>query len=228
MRVFHGGMFCLAACLAGACLASVGCGGGGGASTPEGDASQATAQDAPRLVPTAAAARASEPYPQVLLHTSLGNITLKLDAQHAPGTVANFLDHVQSGHYNETIFHEVDAGYVVLGGGYRQDLSEKKARYTIRNEADNGLKNRRATIAMSRQLDTIDSATCQFFINVADNPSLDHRGPEPENFGYCVFGEVVEGMDVVDRIAQLRVHEADGFEKLPEQTVLIESAIRRR
>ena len=221
MRAFSRGAFGLAAC-----LAATGCGAGGSASTP-GD--QETAKSEPRLVLTSAAARASDPFPQVVLHTSLGDVRLKLDAEHAPGSVANFLDHVQSGQYNETIFHEVEAGYVVLGGGYRRDLSEKKARYTIRNEADNGLKNRRGTIAMSRQPDTIDSATCQFFINVADNPSLDHRGPEPENFGYCVFGEVVDGMSVVDRIAQLRVQEeADGFAKLPMQTVLIESANRRR
>lgn len=223
MRALYGGMMCLAAC-----CALAGCGAAGSAQTSEEDASQQAAKDAPRLVPTAEAARAAEPFPLVVLRTSLGNITVKLDAEHAPATVANFLDLVQSGQYNETIFHEVEAGYVVLGGSYRQDLSEKKARYTIRNEADNGLENRRGAIAMARQLDTIDSSTSQFFVNVADNPSLDHRGPEPENFGYCVFGEVTEGMDVVDRIAQLRVQEKDGFSKLPLQAALIESARRRR
>jgi peptidyl-prolyl cis-trans isomerase B (cyclophilin B) len=180
------------------------------------------------LVPTAAAARASDPFPQVVLHTSMGSVTLKLDAQRAPGTVANFLDHVRSGHYDETIFHQVEAGYVVLGGGYRQDLTEKKSRYTIANEAENGLKNRRGTIAMARQPDAVHSSTCQFFINIVDNQALDHRGPEAESYGYCVFGEVVEGMDVVDRIAQVRVEDRDGFTSLPIQTVLIESVNRRR
>ncbi len=211
-----------------ACLGAWGCSKSDSASSSPDGAGQEATSEATRLVPTAAAARASDPFPQIVLHTSMGSITLKLDAQRTPGTVANFLDHVRSGHYNETIFHQVEAGYVVLGGGYRQDLAEKKSRYTIANEAENGLKNRRGTIAMARQPEAIHSSTCQFFINVADNPSLDHRGPEAENFGYCVFGEVVEGMDVVDRIAQVRVEDRDGFANLPIQTVLIESANRRR
>lgn len=167
-----------------------------------------------------------EYYPTVVLKTSLGEITLKLDAKRAPRTVNNFLHYVQSGHYNQTIFHQVEAGYVVLGGSYTPDLTDKGARYPIPNEANNGLKNVRGAIAMARSPDEIDSATCQFFINLDDNPNLDHIGEAPEEYGFCVFGEVIKGMDVIDQIGELQVQSTEQFEKLPVETVLLETARR--
>src|SRR5690606_17164550 len=113
--------------------------------------------------------------PQVALETTHGRITIELDAQHAPATVQNFLDYVESGHYNGTLFHQLDKGYVLLGGGYAQDLTPKPTQRPIRNEAENGLKNEKGTIAMARTPDSIHSATCQFFVNLADNPQLDHK-----------------------------------------------------
>jgi peptidyl-prolyl cis-trans isomerase A (cyclophilin A)/peptidyl-prolyl cis-trans isomerase B (cyclophilin B) len=107
-------------------------------------------------------------------------------------------------------------------------MSEKRGRYAIRNEADNGLTNRRGTIAMARDPLAIDSSTCQFFVNLADNPALDHRGDTPESFGFCVFGEVIEGMDVVDKIGQSPVRDTSEFSQLPTRTVLIETARRKR
>lgn len=167
-----------------------------------------------------------EYYPTVVLKTSLGQVTVKLDAKRAPRTVNNFLHYVENGHYNETIFHQIDSGYVVLGGSYTPELREKGARYPIANEADNGMKNVRGTIAMARRPDEIDSATCQFFINVNDNPNLDHCGDSPEEFGFCVFGEVIEGMDVIDKMSDLEVRDTEQFEKLPVETVLLETARR--
>jgi cyclophilin family peptidyl-prolyl cis-trans isomerase len=169
-----------------------------------------------------------EYYPIVSLKTSLGEVTLKLDAKRAPRTVNNFLHYVQSGHYNQTIFHQVQEGYVVLGGSYAPDLTEKDGRYPIPNEADNGLKNVRGTIAMARQPDEIDSATCQFFVNLNDNPNLDHVGEKPEEFGFCVFGEVIKGMDVLDRMSRVEVQANEQFEQLPVDTVLLETARRVR
>lgn len=167
-------------------------------------------------------------FPTVALETSLGMLTIKLDPQTAPRTVHNFLHYVESGFYNQTIFHQVDAGYVVLGGGFTADLTEKPGRYPIPNEAANGRKNLRGTVAMARQPDTIDSSTCQFFVNLSDNPQLDHRGEGPDEYGYCVFGEVIEGLEVLDQIAGVETRTNEHFEKLPVETVLIESAYRLR
>lgn len=133
----------------------------------------------------------------------MGRIVLELDPQHAPATVEHFLRLVREGFYDGTVFHQVFPGYVILGGGFTAELVEKPYGTPIRNEAANGLSNRRGTVAMARDPQVIDSVCCQFFINVGDNPQLDHQGPEPEKFGYCVFGRVVQGMDVVDRISQV-------------------------
>jgi cyclophilin family peptidyl-prolyl cis-trans isomerase len=141
----------------------------------------------------------------------------------APLTVGNFLDYVNSGQYNGTIFHQVYDGFIVLGGGYNSEFIERSTEPPIRNEAHNQLKNVRGTIAMARQPGAIDSATSQFFINLADSPSLDFTGYEPEKFGYCVFGEIVSGMDVVERIAKGEVHNTAKFENVPTQPVVIES-----
>lgn len=170
----------------------------------------------------------SDANPVVVLHTSQGPIKLRLNADKAPLTVDNFLAQVESGFYQQTIFHEVTPGFTILAGGVRPDLSEKRGRYSLRNEAQNGLSNRRGTIAMARSADVIDSDTAQFFINVADNPSLDYQGDTPEQCGYCVFGEVIEGMEVVDRIANEAMRSVGNFTRLPEKTVLIESANKVR
>lgn len=171
----------------------------------------------------------TEPYyPTVVLKTSLGDLTIKLDPEAAPRTVNNFLHYVENGFYNQTIFHQVDAGYVALGGAYTAELVERPARYPIPNEADNGRKNVRGTIAMARNIDDIDSSTCQFFINLRDNEHLDHHGDKPQEFGFCVFGDVIEGFDVLEKISAVEVQDKDDFEKLPVEMVLIETAYRLR
>lgn len=167
-------------------------------------------------------------HPVVLIRTTLGDLHVRLDAERAPRTVQNFLNYVYSGHYDGTIFHQVERDYVALGGSYTPDLTEKQARYPIPNEATNGLRNRRGTIAMARRLDTVDSSTCQFFINLADNPKLDHRGDAPDQFGFCVFGEVIEGLDVLDRLSAQPVKQAEGFSHLPVETVWLKLVRRIR
>jgi cyclophilin family peptidyl-prolyl cis-trans isomerase len=164
-------------------------------------------------------------HPVVAFETSLGEITVRLDAQKAPLTVANFLAYVGRGHYDGTIFHQVVKEYpkLVIGGAFTKELTEKPTMTSVRNEAHSGLKNRRGTIAMARRPDWIDSATCHFFINVTDNEVLDHTDRTLEGYGYCVFGEVIEGMDVVDRIAALEVHDTEQFEQIPVETVAIQS-----
>jgi cyclophilin family peptidyl-prolyl cis-trans isomerase len=139
----------------------------------------------------------------VELGTSHGTIVVKLDQGKAPITTANFLAYVDSKFYEATVFHRVIPGFMIQGGGYDVSLKEKPPREMIKNEAHNGLTNKRGTIAMART-NVPDSATSQFFINVVDNPRLDHRDTTPSGMGYCVFGEVVEGMEVVDRIAATR------------------------
>jgi cyclophilin family peptidyl-prolyl cis-trans isomerase len=216
-----------------ACLALAGC---NRSESPSADATPGAESETPAAAeseaPTEEPIVLKEPnpeyYPIVALKTSLGEVTLKLDAKRAPRTVNNFLHYVQSGHYNQTIFHQVQEGYVVLGGSYAPDLTEKDGRYPIPNEADNGLKNVRGTIAMARQPDEIDSATCQFFVNLNDNPNLDHVGEKPEEFGFCVFGEVIKGMDVLDRMSRVEVQANEQFEQLPVDTVLLETARRVR
>lgn len=169
--------------------------------------------------------REEQLHPQVVVATTHGQFTLKLDAEKAPITVANFLDYVDRHFYDGTIFHQVTEGYVVQGGGYTANLEEKLAGPAIRNEAHNGLSNRRGTIAMARAADAIDSSTSQFFINLGDNSALDHQSTDVEAYGYCVFGEVTAGLDTVDRIGKARVA-AEGGQ--PIETVRIESVRRLR
>ncbi len=177
----------------------------------------------------AAGKPASDPkHPVVQIDTSLGTIVVQLDAVKAPISVDNFLNYVSGGHYDQTIFHQVYKGQGIVGGGYNTKFVEKPSRTAIRNEATNGRKNLRGTIAMVRQPSTIDSSTCQFFINVADNPSLDYRDNTPEGYGYCVFGEVIEGMDVVDKINNVPVHDVGDFERTPTEPVLVQSIRRVR
>ncbi len=165
-------------------------------------------------------------HPRVLLKTSMGDITLELDVEKTPVTVDNFLaNYVRRGHYSQTIFHYVDKDSMILGGGFLADMTPKDVRAEVFNEAPDGLKNVRGTIAMARDLRYAHSATCQFFINVADNPSLDHKNREKdEDYGYCGFGKVVDGMDVVDRIAQAEVSKDEASPMRPISPVVIESA----
>jgi peptidyl-prolyl cis-trans isomerase B (cyclophilin B) len=159
----------------------------------------------------------------IKLHTSLGVIGLELDAQKAPESAANFLEYAKSGHYDNTIFHRVIDGFMIQGGGFEPGMKQKPTRAPIRNEATNGLKNDRYTVAMARTADP-HSATAQFFINVADNGFLNHTAPSAQGWGYCVFGKVVEGTDVVDRIKGVRTGKRGFHADVPLEDVVIERA----
>lgn len=161
----------------------------------------------------------------VIIKTNLGDIQLKLHADKAPLTVANFLSYVDEGHYNGTIFHRVIDGFMIQGGGFDKNMRQKPTREPIKNEAANGLANKRGTIAMART-SVVDSATSQFFINVKDNGFLNFQTPDPRGFGYCVFGEVVSGMDVVDQIKGVRTGMKAGMSDVPLETVEILSIER--
>ena len=177
------------------------------------------------LVPTVAmAADAGGGKPMVKLETSKGTIVLELDAAKAPKSVANFLEYVKAGFYNGMIFHRVIKGFMIQGGGVGADFQGKPTRPAIANEAGNGLKNLRGTIAMARTGE-VNSATGQFFINLVDNAFLDHRDDTPAGFGYCVFGKVVKGLDVVDAIAAIPTGPGGPFASdVPTQTVTITKA----
>lgn len=158
----------------------------------------------------------------IKLNTNKGTIVLELDADKAPETVANFTQYANDGFYNGTIFHRVIDGFMIQGGGMEPGMKEKTTRAPVKNEADNGLSNARGTIAMARTPDP-HSATAQFFINVKDNTFLDFRSPTPDGFGYCVFGKVVEGMDVVDEIKGVATGSAGMHQDVPTEDVIIES-----
>ncbi len=161
-------------------------------------------------------------HPRVKIDTNLGSIVVELHPEKAPKTVENFLQYVRDGFYDGTIFHRVIDGFMIQGGGFTPNFERKETRAPIINEADNGLKNTRGTIAMARTMDP-HSATAQFFINVKDNPFLDHTGKTPRGWGYAVFGKVVEGMDVVDRIRKVRTGPGGMFPKdVPQEPVIIE------
>jgi cyclophilin family peptidyl-prolyl cis-trans isomerase len=167
------------------------------------------------------------PQPVVAFDTSLGTFTIQLDEEKADLTVKNFLSYVNDKFYDRTVIHQVFKGQCILGGAFSTDLVEKSAHPPVFNEAENGLKNLRGTISMVRQFDIIDSATSQFFLNVADNPVLDHKDRTPEGYGYCVFGKVISGMDVIDKIAILPVEDQPPkFERKPVQNVVI-NTVRR-
>lgn len=158
----------------------------------------------------------------VILDTSLGEIHIALNADKAPVTTENFLKYVDDGFYNDTVFHRVIPNFMIQGGGFTADMSQKKTRDPIKNEADNGLSNKPYSIAMART-SVVDSATAQFFINTADNVFLDHGS---RDFGYAVFGKVVKGEDVVDRINKVATGTQAGMGDVPKETVLIRSARR--
>ncbi|HFQ13355.1 MAG TPA: peptidyl-prolyl cis-trans isomerase [Gammaproteobacteria bacterium] len=158
----------------------------------------------------------------IKLNTSMGTIVIELDSDKAPKTAANFLQYARDGFYNGTIFHRVINNFMIQGGGMQPGMVEKQTREPIENEADNGLSNLKGTIAMARTQDP-HSATAQFFINVADNTFLDHSAPNPQGWGYCVFGKVVEGMDVVEKIKDVPTGNAGYHQDVPLEDVVIES-----
>jgi peptidyl-prolyl cis-trans isomerase B (cyclophilin B) len=162
---------------------------------------------------------------KVKLTTSMGPITLELDEAKAPQTVANFLKYVDAGHYDGTIFHRVIDGFMIQGGGFTKDMRQKQTNAPVKNESANGLKNANYTVAMART-GVRDSATSQFFINVKDNGFLDYSGESPQGWGYAVFGRVVEGQDVVDKIRKVPTGTAGGHQDVPREAVVIEKAER--
>jgi peptidyl-prolyl cis-trans isomerase A (cyclophilin A) len=159
--------------------------------------------------------------PVVTMETSLGNVKIELFEKEAPISVKNFLDYTKNGFYSNTIFHRVISGFMVQGGGFTADLKQKPTDAPIKNEAGNGLKNQRGTLAMART-GIVDSATAQFFINTVNNDFLNQRDKSPQGFGYAVFGKVVEGMEVIDKIAAVKTV-TRGFPDVPETPVIIKS-----
>lgn len=166
-----------------------------------------------------------ESKPQVILDTTLGAIVIELYLDEAPISVANFLNYVDSGYYNGTIFHRVIPNFMIQGGGFTENMDQKQTDQPIKNEAGNGLSNLRGTIAMART-SVVDSATSQFFINTVDNSFLNHQNDTPEGYGYCVFGKVIKGMDVVDAIQNLPTGTYGYFEDVPLEPVLIKTTYR--
>lgn len=159
----------------------------------------------------------------IKLHTNYGDITLELDSEKAPVTAQNFIDYVNSGHYDNTIFHRVIDDFMIQGGGFEPGMIQKKTQAPIANEAGNGLKNDKYTIAMARTSDP-HSASAQFFINVKDNDFLNYKSSTSQGFGYCVFGKVVEGMDVVDKIKKVKTGSRSGHQDVPLENVLLQKA----
>jgi cyclophilin family peptidyl-prolyl cis-trans isomerase len=158
----------------------------------------------------------------IRFETTLGDFTIELFDKEAPQTVANFSRYIEDGFFDGTIFHRVIPGFVIQGGGFTEDMTQKRTQPPIKNEADNGLKNERGTLSMARTND-INSATSQFFVNLKDNESLDHRRG---NFGYAVFARVTEGMDVIDKIAAVETGRRRGFEDVPLEPVIMKSVRR--
>lgn len=160
----------------------------------------------------------------VNMQTNLGTIVIELDQEKAPATVRNFINYVNAGFYNGTIFHRVIDNFIIQGGGYDESLQLKPTNPPIQNEANNGLKNVRYSVAMARTEADPHSATSQFYINLVDNPFLDFRAPDPRNWGNTVFGRVIQGMEVVDKIGRSQTHSEVISQNLPNETVVIQSA----
>lgn len=160
----------------------------------------------------------------IRIKTSKGDIAIALDDANTPLTAKNFRDYVQSGLYNGTIFHRVISGFMIQGGGFTPEMDQKSTQAPIQNEAKTAKPNNRGTIAMARTMNP-HSATCQFFINLADNKFLNFTGENPQGFGYCVFGEVIEGMDIVDAIAKVKTGSQHGHDDVPVEQVIIQEII---
>ena len=169
-------------------------------------------------------AHAAAPDPAVKLETNYGDIVVRLDARKAPISTANFVQYVKSGFYDGTIFHRVIKNFMVQGGGFTPDLKQKETRAAIRNEADNGLKNKKYTIAMARTGEP-HSATAQFFINTKDNDFLDFKSQTPQGWGYAVFGKVIKGQEVVDKIAAVTTGKKGYYDDVPMENVIIKKAV---
>lgn len=184
----------------------------GGGTVPGSEQAPATAQPAPPAAGN----------PIAVISTTLGEITVELFKDKAPVSVENFLQYARDGFFSGTIFHRVVPGYVIQGGGFTAKMEEKPTRPPILNEATNGLSNARGTVAMARTR-ALRSATSQFFINLADNRKLDHRSYSPEEFGYAVFGRVLSGMEVVDKIAALPTQDIGAFQDMPVAPVVIQA-----
>ena len=159
----------------------------------------------------------------VKLITNHGDIVIELDAEKAPESAKNFISYVEAGHYNNTVFHRVINGFMIQGGGFEPGMKQKPTGAPIKNEADNGLKNEHGTVAMARTQDP-HSATAQFFINVADNDFLNHRSPDLQGWGYCVFGKVSDGQDVIDAIRKVKTGSSGFHQDVPKEDVIIERA----
>jgi peptidyl-prolyl cis-trans isomerase B (cyclophilin B) len=203
--------------------ASAGCGG-------EAEPTAASNGDSPATAGSTAGTATKQvdvQHPIVRIETNFGQIAIKLNAEKAPGTVQNFLNYVNDGFYKNTLFHYVVPGKMILGGGYTAEHELKRTRPEIRNEAHSGLKNLRGTIAMARSGDVIDSANSQFFINLVDAPERDYKGDTPEEYGYCVFGEVVAGLDVAEKISRSSTanlsHVAPDMAQTPQPPLVITS-----
>lgn len=164
----------------------------------------------------------NEKNPVVTMSTSMGDIRIELNADKAPISTKNFLDYVNAGHFDGLIFHRVIPGFMIQGGGFDSAMSQKKSKSPIKNEASNGLKNVTGSIAMART-NVVDSATAQFFINVKDNDFLNHKNTSPDGYGYAVFGQVVEGMDVVHAIEKVKTASRGMHQDVPVQAVVINS-----
>lgn len=163
--------------------------------------------------------------PQITMETSLGTIRLELYPEQAPETVANFVRYVESGFFNGTIFHRVIPAFMIQGGGFNPGLQSKQTFSPIKNEATNGLANERGTIAMART-NMVNSATSQFFINLGDNPHLNHKNKTANGYGYCVFGRVTEGMEIVDLISEVPTGQVGGYTDVPTEDVIITSMVK--
>jgi peptidyl-prolyl cis-trans isomerase B (cyclophilin B) len=167
--------------------------------------------------------RASFSMSKVKLSTNHGDIVLQLDAEKAPLTTENFVQYVKEGHYDGTVFHRVIKGFMIQGGGFEAGMNQKKTRASIQNEADNGLKNKKYSIAMARTMEP-HSASAQFFINASDNDFLNHSGKNVQGWGYAVFGEVIEGREIVDAIEKVATGSKAGHQDVPKEDVIIEKA----
>ena len=192
---------------------------------PGGSAAKAPSRAAPETEKQAPPPAGEAGKPAVIIDTSLGKMTAELWPDKAPETVANFLQYVDDEHFNGLIFHRVISGFMIQGGGFDPRMKHKASRKPIRNEARADTPNRRGTLAMART-GQVDSATAQFFINLADNDFLDHKGKTPQTFGYCAFGKVLDGLDVLDRIGQAKTATREGHDDVPVEAVIIRS-IRR-
>jgi cyclophilin family peptidyl-prolyl cis-trans isomerase len=201
-------------------FAALGGCGGHSSNTAAGSGSSASSDSPTHAAPSAADLET----PRVRIETSAGPITVKLNGVRAPGTVRNFLNYVNDKFYDNTLVHYVDPGKIILAGGYNADRTPKPSPIPIRSEAHNGLKNVRGTIAMTRDPEQIDSATSQFFINLADAPQRDHTGDTADKYGYCVFGEVTDGLEVAEKISQSPTADRGGdLAKTPDPPVVIKS-----